>query len=252
MQVKSPKPALNEIEAQFTDNIRKGKIEHVLDNVSESRMVLYQTLVYNTIKEHISQAFPIIISILTPTMWDKLIRGFMLEHRTDTPYFYKLPKAFVNYLKSLAPGKLPYPCLVELAHYEWIELDVELSDNFDAPVDKTPELLHLDDTLQTNQAVRVLAYRYPVHQISPDFIPEAPDKIPHFIIVYQDKDQNVQFMQANALSAHLIEILQHVHTLKTALEISAENFKIATHSHYFEQGKQQCIALLKKHILIFK
>ena len=54
----------------------------------------------------------------------------------------------------------------------------------------------------------LLAYRYPVHEIRPDFRPEAPPASPTHLVVYRNREDRVKFMKLNGVSARVVELLK--------------------------------------------
>ncbi len=50
-------------------------------------------------------------------------------------------------------------------------------------------------------------YRFPVHRISQDFLPEEPLDSPVCLAVYRRADDKVRFMELNPVSARLLERL---------------------------------------------
>ncbi len=53
-----------------------------------------------------------------------------------------------------------------------------------------------------------LSYQYPVHKIGRDFQPSQPQEQPVYLIVYRNHLDRVGFMEANAVTARLLELLQ--------------------------------------------
>jgi hypothetical protein len=66
---------------------------------------------------------------------------------------------------------------------------------------------------------RVLAYQYPVHLIGPDFQPSAPADQAQYLIVYRNCNDQVQFMEANAVTARLLALLQQEPPLTGSLAL---------------------------------
>ena len=54
---------------------------------------------------------------------------------------------------------------------------------------------------------RVLAYRYPVQRISPEFRPTSPATQPVFLLLVRDRMDEVRFLEIDALTALLLERL---------------------------------------------
>ena len=49
------------------------------------------------------------------------------------------------------------------------------------------------------------AYHFPVHRISPDFLPQEPGEQPVYLALYRDGDDNIGFLELNAVTAALLE-----------------------------------------------
>ena len=100
-----------------------------------------------------------------------------------------------------------YPFLVELAHYEYIEIALSISEDSNNLEDIDPEgdLLHqvpVKSALAWNHA-----YQYPVHRINKDFTPSEPAEQPVFIAVYRRADDTVGFLELNPITARLLEAI---------------------------------------------
>jgi hypothetical protein len=52
-----------------------------------------------------------------------------------------------------------------------------------------------------------LSYSFPVHKIRPDFQPEQADDQPTLLIVYRDRDDSVGFMEGNAVTSRLFQLI---------------------------------------------
>jgi len=95
--------------------------------------------------------------------------------------------------------------MAELAHYEWVELVLDVSE------ETLPEPVPVTDFLEVVPHLSPLAwslrYQYPVHRIGPSFRPvEAAE--PSYLVVYRDRDDHVRFMELNAAVARLLELVQ--------------------------------------------
>ena len=154
-----------------------------------------------------SGAFPVLRGLIADDLWHAMIRDFMINYRCHTPYFLEISQEFLSYLQERPPQSTDLPFMLELAHYEWVELGLDVSD-----IDLS-ELFYVrdGDLLEAKPLVSPLAwslaYQYPVHHIGAEFQPEAPSEQPHYLVVYRDRADNVGFMEANAVTARLIELL---------------------------------------------
>ena len=67
--------------------------------------------------------------VLGEPRWACLTRAFIREHRCRTPYFHQIGQAFIDWLQERhgAAADDP-PFLLELAHNERVELELEISE----------------------------------------------------------------------------------------------------------------------------
>ena len=181
--------------------------------IEPRRLQIYRDLVYRNIEGFISSAFPVLRSLYDDDAWEARVRGFMQEHRCKTPLFLQISEEFLEYLSSLETAHL-MPFEAELAHYEWLELAVDVAEG------KVPEQRagEAADRVRARMspAARLVSYRFPVHRIGPSFQPEEPGE-PVFLLVYRDRESRVQFMELSAASARLL------HEIESAEEANVED-----------------------------
>ncbi len=175
------------------------------------RMKIYQSLFFNNIDSFISTGFPVLKAIILKLFdnngWESIVRQFFIEHECRSPYFAEISKEFVEYLSTEPTFDIELPDFIaELAHYEWLELDVSIRKNED-----NIEFYHHDENVT---AVRVspyaslAAYHFAVHLIGEDHIPAQPAQEKQFYIVYRDRDFDVQFAHVNPVTAILVNTLE--------------------------------------------
>lgn len=178
-------------------------------DVPADRLAIYQELVFNNIEEFLSNAFPVLRRISSQKQWHTLVRDFIVEYRARTPLFPEMPREFLDYLiGTRVPREGDFPFLLELAHYEWTELAVAISEaeNDKAEIDPNGSLLHGIPVLSAQ--LRLCTYRFPVHRISPTFIPALPDAASTHLLVYRDREDAVQFLELNPATARLLQRLE--------------------------------------------
>jgi hypothetical protein len=97
--------------------------------------------------------------------------------------------------------------MLELAHYEWVELALSIDERAPDPAaaDAGGDLLEGRPVL--NPVHRSLAYRFPVHRLSPGYTPAAAPAEPTRLLVYRDLDDEVGFVEINVVTARLLELL---------------------------------------------
>jgi hypothetical protein len=195
---------------QFAAHIRDPENSPLPDNIEDRRMGIYRDLFFNNIEGFLSSTFPVLKSLYEEDDWLALARSFFILHRCQSPYFLEISREFIDYLQSEhTMRECDPPFLSELAHYEWIELALSISQ-------ESPDLKHIDaeSSLLNGHPVMsplawLMTYSWPVHQISPNFRPEQPAEQTVCIIVYRDADDEVQFTEINQVTAKLLQQLEH-------------------------------------------
>lgn len=189
----------------FAAHIRDPEHVAVPTGIDERRMAVYRELFFNNLRNLLGNMFPVLCKLYGDGRWGELIRGFMRSHRAQTPYFLQLPREFLDFLENEHEHVDDYPFLVELAHYEYVELEVSIvPDNDDLATLDTRGDLHHGVPVRA-VASRVQAYRWPVHRISSDYIPEEALEVPVFLAVYRGQDDKVRFLELNPVTAQLVE-----------------------------------------------
>lgn len=202
---------------EFTAHIRDPKGAKRPAGVPARRMKVYNELLYNNMEGFLLSCFPVCRKLLGKRRWDRLVRAFFRDHASHTPYFRQIPEEFLKFLQDAwAPDADMPEFLPELAHYEWVELELDTSDR-DARLpahDPAGDLWAGGVVL--NPVLRVLAYRWPVHRLSPRFKPtEAPAQAT-FFLAFRDAGQKVRFVLINPVTARLLALLQESDSLSGA------------------------------------
>lgn len=172
-------------------------------------MGIYRELIYNNIESFLSSGFPILRSLLDDDQWRRLVRDFIRLHRCHTPLFLEISQEFLRFLQDgRAKAETALPFMLELAHYEWVELALDVSpEEFPgAGVDPAGDLM-TGRPVVSPLAWR-LSYQYPVHLIGPAYQPSTAPASPTFLIVYRNRGQQVRFLESNAATVRLLQILE--------------------------------------------
>lgn len=194
----------------FAARVRDPANHPLPDGVSPQRMAVYEELVYNNIDELLKNAFPVLHAISGSESWQRRVRDFIAHHRAQTPLFPEVPREFLSYLEQRgATADEAFPFLHELAHYEWLELAMAISDaDWDeSMIDPAGDLLEGKPVL--SPLIHYHCYRYPVHRIGPDFTPDHTEASPTCLLVYRNREDRVGFMCINAITYLLLERLKN-------------------------------------------
>lgn len=180
------------------------------DGIEARRLKIYRDLFFNNVQSLLAGNFPVIRRICGDAGWTALIRAFYRDHDCRTPLFTELAREFLRWLDDRADsdaGRDDPPWLRELAHYEWIELALQISEarRDDAPHDPDGDLLAAPPVV--SPLAWPLAYAWPVHRIGPDFMPDALPEAPTFLMVRREADGTVSFHALTPLSFRLLQRL---------------------------------------------
>jgi hypothetical protein len=162
----------------FAAHIRDPENQPPPKGLENRRLAIYRRLFFNNVSSLLAGNFPVLRSLLDDERWRRLVRDFYSEHRCRTPLFPEVAKEFLRYLqdhRGIRPDDPPF--LPELAHYEWVELALELDER------------ELDDIAA-----------------DPDGDPladEPPSEATH-LLVYRNRSDEVRFMQLNPVTRLLL------------------------------------------------
>lgn len=202
-------PDFQKKQIAFAAHIRDPESVAAPDGIEDRRMAIYRELFFNNIRNLLANMFPVIRKLHSDDKWHAMIRQFMQKHRAETPYFLQLPQEFLAFLQEeYSADDNDYPFLLELAHYEYIELALSISEDDNDLTGVDPD----GDLLQGTPVKSVLAwaygYQYPVHKISKTFIPTEPAEQPVFLAVYRQSNDKVSFLELNPVTARLLELVE--------------------------------------------
>ena len=202
-------PAFTETQYAFTRHIRDPENRPAPAGIEDRRMAIYRGLLYRNVESFIANAYPVLRRISSDDQWHAMMRDYFKNHRARTPLFPRMPQEFLQYLENeRGEREDDFPFLKELAHYEWVELGLALdAREIDmSGIDADGDLL--DGVPVLNPLVWPLSYRFPVHRISPDYLPGAAPAQPTYLIVYRDRADRIGFMEMNPVAARLVQLLQ--------------------------------------------
>jgi len=98
-----------------------------------------------------------------------------------------------------------FPFLAELAHYEWGEMALSIAnaETMQMSAEKIESV-----PLQLSPLACLLVYQFPVHQISPAFLPLIAPEQATFLVAYRDTEEVVQFLEITPLTYQLLQLVE--------------------------------------------
>jgi hypothetical protein len=188
-------------------------------------MAVYEALFFNNIEGFISGAFPVLHRLIEANRWQRLVRSFIAEHQAHTPYFLQISQEFLAWLQQgyVAEAGDP-PFMLELAHYEWVELALDVSDAEPVAQGWSP-------------LAWPLAYQWPVQRIGVDYQPTTPPAEPTCLLVWRDGQDKVRFMQLSPFAYQLAARLQVGEAAEPALLALAQQHGLMADTPYFNNAQ---------------
>lgn len=199
--------ALREQQNQLAAHLRDPAANPAPPGLEERRLSIYRELFFNNIEGLLAGNFPVIRKTLGDADWRRLAREFYAQHRSQTPLFADIGREFICYLQGrVESGRHDPGWLAEMAHYEWVELGLQIAD------DAVPA--HVDDgnlltgTPMLSPFAWPLAYVWPVQHIGPDYQPATPPAAPTLVLVRRDAQFEIRFAEISPLVFRLLELLR--------------------------------------------
>ncbi|MFJ4354613.1 DUF2063 domain-containing protein [Pseudomonas sp. NPDC089428] len=171
--------------------------------VDARRLAVYRQLFFGNLQSLLAGSFPVLHASLAAEHWQGLSEDFYANHRCQTPLFTEVGGEWVEYLQ----GRTDQPgWIAELAHYEWIETALLLSDA-DQP-EHDPEGDLLDGVPVLSSLAVPLAYAWPVSHIGPEHLPGEVPAEPTLLLAHRGAGHKVTFSRLAPLAHALLVALQ--------------------------------------------
>lgn len=214
------------LQQQWTAWIRQPDAQPMPEG-EERRLHIYRELFFNNVSSFVESAFPVLKKHLSESDWQTLLTDFFALHACQSPYFYDISHEFLRFLPTQTRLLALYPWLIELAHFEWAELAAEMAEAewpFAVQGDFWQDIPVLSPLLWP------LVYQWPVHVFAQQNSP--PPASVCCLLMYRSRDEQVNVMEVNPLTLHLIQSLQRQPQLtgQQIVEGLAEQFNLAPES----------------------
>lgn len=229
---------LREQQLELTRHLRDPQRAQAPADIEDRRLAIYRDLLFNNIENLLGGNFPVIRKTLGQTRWLALVRDFYRDHRSQTPLFPEIAREFLRYLESFP--QLDPPFLGELAHYEWVELALQISEASIEDVAHEPHGDLLDGRPALSPLAWPLAYQWPVQRLGPQFQPEAPPAVPTLLLLRRQADGNVRFSELSPLAFRLLDRLTEHRGLsgREQLQALAQEAGVPADDAFIAQGRQ--------------
>lgn len=190
---------------RFSQQIRSADLLQQAE-FKQEKIQIYRQLVRNGFNDVVSPCFPVLSAILGQQQWQQLTHAIYSSQPLTNACYTTLAYQVVKYLQHTPLKDAPFAA--DLAHYEWLELEIMLNAveemHHSCPSSNTSKDL-MRQPIQFSPNCRLLNYDYPVQRIDIGHQPNQTN--PTFILAYLGSQQ-VEFIELNPLSHQLLSYLK--------------------------------------------
>lgn len=249
----APEQDFKQTQYAFAAHIRDPQRVERPEGIEDRRMAIYRELFYNNIESFLSGNFPVLREITPDEKWHRIVRDFFIKHRCETPHFPEIAQEFLAYLSEKREAEADdYPFMLELAHYEWVELALGISDDdLELPAhDPNGNLLEAQPLV--SPVAWNLSYAYPVHKISPEEIPVTQPEEQTHLVVHRDRLDEIHFLEINAVTQRLLQLIKENDSLTghEILKMIAEEMQHPDPDVVINAGAQLLYDLKERNIIL--
>lgn len=200
------RPAFQALQYRFAAHLRDPQANPAPADIEPRRMKIYADLFYKNMKGYLAGAFPVLHSLYAEADWHELVRSFYARHESHSPQFYQIAGEFLDYLQNEHQSRdCDPPFLLELAHYEWVEmiLAIDPAEPDWGSIDTGGDLLNAAPV--PTPWLQNLSYAFDVQRIGSSHQPSEPPAQPTYLAVFRRLDDEIRFLELNAMTAHLLQ-----------------------------------------------
>jgi len=204
---------------------RTGK-DVELDGITPGRIHHYRRLIFNTVKNSLTNAYPLARKILGKDQWNNLVDQFFSQHDSAEPQIWRMPVLLYEFVRDNdVELKSKYEFLTDLLLFEWIEIEIYVMEDIEVEsyLDQGD---FLDDIIVLNPHHRLDVLDWPVHRKAAKNI-DKEDKSKYFLLTFRHPEKlSVRFHNLGPFHAFLVEQLAvGEYSLREILEAATEIFK---------------------------
>ena len=161
----------------------------------DRRLLTYRALARFALTDPLPDCFPITKALLErEEAWDACVDAFLDSRSIQSPYYRHILPTFVAWLAESGWGRERWPFILQLAHYEYLELEVLRHPDEPAPVGLVSEAAGGRRVL-LDGSTRNMAYQWQVQEATEED-PE-PAEGPAFLFCHRDPEGSFQVREVD-------------------------------------------------------
>lgn len=218
-------PRFQQLQLAMTQHVRNPEQAYDValiagNEIEARRLKVYVSLFFNNVEQFFSQIFPVCRSLFTEEKWHGLVREYLKKHQAETPLFHKLGLEFLHFIQNEINSEwlsdflqpMQVDCFLQLAHYEWVELELSVVEKESSVLDlNSAESTQESGSHETKQhyclsrAVWPLYYQYPVQKIQAPIREQEPTET--FLLAQRTDYAEHQKIEFHELSMGMYALL---------------------------------------------
>lgn len=164
-------------------------------------LLTYRELVRASLWDPVEAVFPVARALLGEEAWAACRAAFLAAGAVQSRHYRDIPATFVGWLAESRWGGERWPELLQLAHFEWVEIQVSCAPDppadFDLAMEPAPGL-----RLRLHPSAHPLEYAYAVHLASPEN--PRPRAAPTHLLAFRDAADQYQLLELTPATSALL------------------------------------------------
>lgn len=197
--------------------VQQGFFDTVVQKKASSKnaLKLYQALVFHRFNEVLSNANPILTSLVKKKRFEKMVKAFM-KSGAHTDLIWQLPKEFRKFVKKNPKAFSDVPYIKDLLWFEYIEVELIMQDYSQ----QEPSAFDWNHSYELSSLARIKKLKYNV------YAKEFTQKGKYPVLVYYDLVlKQVIYREISAFMYEYLKLLKE-YNIKTALKTISNKYKL--------------------------
>lgn len=164
-------------------------------------LLAYRELVRTSLWDPIEAVFPITRALVGEEAWAGCREGFLAAGSVESPHYRDIPATFVEWLRASQWEAQRWPCLLQLAHAELVEILVSCAPDpaFDPDLVDHPALAF---RVRLHPSAHLLEYTFAVHQATVES--PHPEPAPARLLAFRGPDDEYQLLELTPATSALL------------------------------------------------
>ncbi|MEO9258288.1 MAG: DNA-binding domain-containing protein [Crocinitomicaceae bacterium] len=234
-----------EQQAALASYCRDGHLPQ-LDATIPDNLNQYRRLVFNIISDALETTYPISAKKIGTKDWEQLVDDFFSNYPCSSAQIWSMPYELITYLESAEhPIKTKFPWLMELLHFEWLEVEIFCDEDEEILFQKSTDVLN--EKLVINPTLRLEHFTFPVHKAV-----ELKEQSDYYLLAYRSTENDkVYFEEITGFLALIVhQIVNSELDLHDILIESGQKFGITDEQVLFKEGKMFAEKMLQKTVFL--